>query len=238
MEADLRETILLIEDEPGLAGFMKWELEHEGYRVTWLADGREGLNAALSGTWDVILLDILLPSLSGLEVCRRIRTQLDTPILMITARDGVPDRVAGLDSGADDYVVKPFAIEEVLARIRALIRRRQGTPPRQREQLSYHDLHVNLATREVVRAGVRVDLTAREFELLELFMRYPTRVLARPFILEEVWGYDFEVDTNIVDVYVRYLRQKLDAPFGEPLFHTVRGVGYVLRAEETGRASP
>jgi len=225
-----KQKILLIEDEHGLAGFMKWEFEHEGYDVTWHSDGRTGLNAALSSSWDIIILDVMLPSLSGIEVCRRVRSQLDVPIIMITARDAVPDRVAGLDSGADDYVVKPFAIEEVLARIRALSRRGQRHPQTVQEVLKFSNLMLNRATREVSREGTPIELTAREFELLSIFMENANRVLSRQVLLEEIWGYDFEVETNVVDVYVRYLRQKVENPFDSRLIHTIRGVGYILKA--------
>lgn len=230
---DERTKLLLVEDEPGLAGFMKWELEHEGYDVEWCTDGRQGLDAALRDEdWAIILLDVLLPALNGIEVCRRVRIRRDTPIIMITARDAVPDRVAGLDSGADDYIIKPFAIEEVFARIRALIRRNlSGQDDASSDILQVEDLILNRATRDVTRAQVAIELTAREFDLLEVFMNHPNHVLSRQELLETVWGYDFEVETNVVDVYVRYLRQKIEIEPEHKLIQTIRGVGYILKSD-------
>ncbi|MBX5435694.1 MAG: response regulator transcription factor [Alicyclobacillaceae bacterium] len=219
--------ILVIEDEPDISDFLSLELKHEGYEVAVAADGRTGLEMALEGQWDLILLDIMLPELSGMEVCRRIRAASQVPIIMLTARQSIPDRVAGLDAGADDYLPKPFAIEELLARIRVHLRR--ARPSNEDEDLSAADLTMHLSTREVERAGTPITLTAREFDLLELFVRNKNRVLPRETILEKVWGYDFSGQTNVVDVYVRYLRSKIDVPFGKPLIHTVRGVGYMLK---------
>lgn len=222
--------VLLVEDEANLAGFMKWELEHEGYTVEWVTDGFEGLSSALrDDDWEIMLLDVMLPGISGVEICRRVRSQRDTPIIMITARDTIPDRVAGLDSGADDYIVKPFAIEELFARIRALIRRRGSHQPHFPDTLQYEDLVLDRPTREVKRGDMRIELTPREFDLLEAFMMNPNRVLSRQELLETVWGYDFEVETNVVDVYVRYLRQKTESSPDHRLIHTIRGVGYILR---------
>lgn len=227
--------VLIIEDEKGIARLMELELEHEGYEVAIAYDGLKGLEMALAQNWDIILLDLLLPGLNGLEVCRRIRRQSDTPIIMITAKDGTGDKIAGLDTGADDYITKPFVIEELLARIRALLRRsrmnslhysRVNSP--QNEVLKVGDLVLNLASREVLKSGRKVELTKREFDLLAFFMQNPEIVLSRDTLLERVWGYEFSGDTNIVDVYVRYLRSKIDEPFGSSMIQTVRGVGYML----------
>ncbi|GMA48744.1 putative transcriptional regulatory protein YkoG [Alicyclobacillus contaminans] len=223
-----RYRILVVEDEEDIAEFLAMEFEYEGYAVTTALDGREGLKLALEKSWDIILLDVMLPHMSGMEVCRRIRAVSQVPIIMLTARGSVPDRVAGLDAGADDYLQKPFAIEELLARIRVLLRRSHG-PAHESPLLTCADLSLNPATREVERQGKSIHLTAREFDLLETFMRHPNQVLTRDQLLEQVWGYDYSGETNIVDVYVRYVRQKIDVPFDFPLIHTVRGVGYILK---------
>ncbi len=222
------EHILIIEDEVDIAEFLALELNHEGYEVTVESDGRQGLDKALAQDWDLLLLDIMLPGLSGMEICRRVRSQSDVPIIMLTARQSVPDRVAGLDVGADDYLVKPFAVEELLARIRVALRRTRTTA-KDEEIITVEDLTLNRATREVTRADETITLTAREFDLLELFMRNRNHVLPREVILEKVWGYDFAGGTNVVDVYVRYLRNKIDVPYGSQLLQTVRGVGYLLK---------
>lgn len=219
--------VLIIEDEEDIAGFLSLELEHEGYSVVVSNEGRDGLDKALNEGWDLILLDIMLPGLNGMEVCRRIRTASDVPIIMLTARQSVPDKVAGLDCGADDYIPKPFAIEELLARIRVLLRRARVSASD--DTLSVADLTLNVSSREVERDGQAISLTAREFDLLETFLRNRNHVLSREMILERVWGYDFRGETNVVDVYVRYLRNKIDVPFAAALIHTVRGVGYVLK---------
>jgi len=223
---DSQPQILLIEDEEDIAEFLSLELQHEGYATTIIGDGRDGLTAALESEWAVILLDIMLPGLNGLEVCRRIRAVSLVPIIMLTARDTVPDRVAGLDGGADDYLAKPFAIEELLARIRVL--RRRNTLQLVVETLTADNLMMNLATREVSRDEQVISLTAREFELLEYFMRNPNHVLSRDQLIKQVWGYDYVGETNIVDVYIRYLRNKIDTAEKSPLV-TVRGFGYMLK---------
>lgn len=221
--------ILIVEDERDIADFISLEFEHEGYEVRVANSGREGLEIALAENWDIILLDIMLPGMNGMEVCRRIRTSSQVPIIMLTARGTVPERVAGLDAGADDYLLKPFAIEELLARIRVLLRRNSTS----HEQILFtlQDLSLNTSTHEVFREDQKITLTAREFDLLEMFLRNQNHVLSRDMILEKVWGYDFKGDTNVVDVYVRYLRQKIDIPFEVPLIQTIRGVGYMLKAE-------
>ncbi len=222
----MAERILVIDDEPKIVSFIRRGLAYEGYDVEVAYDGEDGLARARDNPPDVIILDVMLPGLDGLEVCRRLRAGGDVPILMLTAKDAVPDRVAGLDSGADDYLVKPFAFEELLARVRALLRRRQ---PLEQEILRFADLTMNTATRQVQRGERDVELTAKEYDLLELFMRHPQQVLTRDIIYERIWGYDFGGESNIIEVYVRYLRAKLEAK-GEPrLIHTVRGVGYALR---------
>lgn len=225
----MAERILLIEDEEGIADFVKRGLIYEGYRVDVAYDGQQGLEMARDTPPDLVILDWMLPGLDGLEVCKRLRAASDVPILMLTAKEDVQDRVQGLDAGADDYLVKPFAFDELLARIRALFRR--ATPASQPEVLRFADLTLDTGTHRAQRGDRFIDLTAKEYELLELFMRNPRRVLTREMIFDRVWGYDFGGESNIIEVYVRYLRQKTEEN-GEPrLVHTVRGVGYVLRED-------
>jgi two-component system response regulator MprA len=220
------ERILIVEDEPAIADFMRRGLLQEDYRVEVAYDGQAGLDRARKNAPDLVILDIMLPGMDGLEVCRQLREFSDVPIIMVTAKDAVPDRVAGLEAGADDYLVKPFALDELLARVRALLRRYRS---RSGEELRFADLRLNPATREVYRGNRRIDLTAREYELLELFMRHPRQVLSRDTIYDHVWGYDFGGESNVIEVYIRYLRSKLEAG-GEPrLIQTIRGVGYALR---------
>jgi len=218
--------ILIVDDDPEIVGFLRRGLIFEGYGVDTAADGREALAKVREREPDLIILDIMMPGLDGIEVSQRLRQASDVPVLMLTARGTVADRVAGLDSGADDYLVKPFAFDELLARVRALLRRRQS---KEGEILRFSDLSLNTATREVMRGNKLIELTAQEFDLLELFMRNPRQVLKRDLIYEKVWGYDFEGESNVIDVYVRYLRAKLEKAGGSRLLHTVRGVGYVLR---------
>jgi two-component system response regulator MprA len=222
----MRETILVIEDEERIVQFLKRGLTYEGYDVETALDGERGLDLAQESPPDLVVLDVMLPELDGLEVCRQLRETGDIPILMLTAKDAVEDRVRGLDAGADDYLVKPFALDELLARIRALLRRTKSEIP---PVLTYVDLKLDTGTHQAFRGERPVELTAKEYELLELFMRHPRQVLTRDVIFDRVWSYDFGGESNIIEVYVRYLRQKLEAD-GEPrLIHTVRGVGYVLR---------
>jgi DNA-binding response OmpR family regulator len=221
--------VLLIEDEKNLAMFIELELQHEAFAVTKAFDGRSGLERALADDWDLILLDLMLPEMNGVEVCRRIREIKATPIIMLTARDSVADRVSGLDSGADDYIPKPFAIEELLARIRAIFRRLEKQDEQEHATLSRHDIQIDPEARVVFRNGTAVELTKREFDLLVIFMQNPNIVLSRDVLLDRVWGFDSQVETNVVDVYVRYLRNKLDNPGEDSLIQTVRGVGYVMR---------
>lgn len=217
--------ILIVEDEKNIARFLELELIHEQFEVTVAGDGRRGLELALSGAYDCILLDVMLPELNGIEVCRRVRKQSDVPILLLTARDAVMDRVAGLDAGADDYIVKPFAIEELLARIRSILRRvmKQAAS----DLLAVRDLQIDVTAYEVLLKGQKLELTRTEFDLLKLLVENVNRVCSRELILESVWGFDTNVETNVVDVYIRHLRAKLG---NETYIETVRGVGYVVRA--------
>ena len=220
--------ILLVEDEVKLAKFVELELGFEGYQVSVANDGLSGLTMARESHPDLILLDWMLPGMTGLEICRRLRSTGDkVPIILLTAKDEVSDRVAGLDAGADDYVVKPFSVEELLARVRARIRRTSEEGGE--EILQFDNLKLNRSTREVYRDSRLIELTAKEFDLLEYLLSHPKQVITRDRILEEVWGYDFMGDSNIIEVYVRYLRLKLEANKEKRLIQTVRGVGYVLR---------
>ncbi len=220
--------ILVVEDEEKLAKFVQLELGYEGYKVTVANDGLSGLMAARDGEPDLILLDWMMPGLSGVEVCRRLRaTGAMMPVILLTAKDGIEDRVAGLDAGADDYVVKPFSIEELLARIRAHLRRNQLEDP---DVFQFADLSLSRKTREVKRGDRPIELTAKEFDLLDYLISHPKQVLTRDRILEEVWGYDFMGDSNIIEVYIRYLRIKLESAQESRLIQTVRGVGYVMRS--------
>ena len=221
--------ILVVEDETKVASFIRRALEEESAAVDVCSDGSQGLDWALSGSYDVIILDLMLPTLPGLEILRRLRQKgSQTPILVLTARSQVDQKVQGLDAGADDYLTKPFAIEELLARVRVLLRRGSGEA---RGVLEIDDLVFNPATREVARAGQRIELTTKEYALLEYMMRNAGRVLTRPMISEHVWNLDFDTFTNVIDVYVNYLRNKIDKGHDRKLIHTVRGSGYVLKAE-------
>lgn len=223
----MKPKILLIEDEEKLAKFVEMELGYEDYEVTVANDGLSGLMAARDAEPNLVLLDWMMPGLSGVEVCRRLRaTGFKEPIILMTAKDDVADRVAGLDAGADDYVVKPFSIEELIARVRAHLRRNQ---PQEVDTLQFQDLILNRKTREIKRGDRNIELTAKEFDLLDYLMNHPRQVLTRDRILEEVWGYDFMGDSNIIEVYIRYLRLKLEAEGEKRLIQTVRGVGYVLK---------
>ena len=223
------DKILLVEDEEKLARMVELELRYEGYEVEKAFDGREGLEKALSGGFDLILLDIMLPSMSGMEVLRRLRRESQVPVIMVTARDTVVDKVSGLDSGADDYITKPFEIEELLARIRAALRKR---PARQEGTvLTAGPLTMDPERHEVTVKGTAVELTRREFDLLRYLLENKEKVISRESLLDNVWGFDFVGETNAVDVYIRFLRAKIDEAFGIKLIHTVRGVGYVIREE-------
>lgn len=219
--------VLVVEDERRLAHLVRKVLEEEGHTIDVAYDGEEGLQMALDGTHDVIVLDIMLPQVDGIEVCRSLRrNRVDTPVLLLTALDGVEDRVRGLDAGADDYLAKPFAFQELLARIRALSRRR--VQPRDPQELAVDDLTLDLRRRRAQRNGATIELSPKEFSLLEFLMRNQGRVVTRMQILDHLWGYDFATDSNLVDVYVAYLRRKVDKGADHKLIRTVRGVGYAL----------
>ncbi|WP_094545571.1 response regulator transcription factor [Petroclostridium xylanilyticum] len=221
-------NILIVEDEKQIVRFLELELKHEGYMIDTAFDGREGLKKAEENKYDLILLDIMLPGLNGMEVCRRIRQFSNIPVIMLTAKDDVTDKVMGLDIGADDYITKPFAIEELLARIRAALRRKDELV-NTGENLQIGDLTMDLSKRQVSKNGKSIELTKREYDLLEYLMKNKGIVLTREQILEKVWGYDYIGDTNVVDVYIRYLRSKIDDTFKTKLIHTIRGVGYMLK---------
>ncbi|WP_127537450.1 response regulator transcription factor [Paenibacillus illinoisensis] len=246
----MNEAVLVIEDEPKIARLLELELQYEGYQVGKAGSGTEGLEMYHGGQWDLILLDIMLPGLSGIEVLRRIRAKdALVPILMLTAKDSVEDKVSGLDLGANDYITKPFRIEELLARVRAALRlsaaaasssgvirhANQDTTSHMTEEetgwLTAAGLRLNEGTREVSRDGIPIELTPREFDLLVYLLQNQRQVLSRDQIVQAVWGYDYYGDTNVVDVYIRYVRKKVDNGFTPPLIHTVRGVGYVLKEQ-------
>lgn len=218
--------ILIVEDEKSIARFLQLELTFENFETDLAGNGRIGLEKALQNDYDIILLDVMLPELNGIEICRRIRQVSQVPIILLTARDAVTDRVAGLDAGADDYIVKPFAIEELLARIRTIFRRVQQQVTS--KKLVFKELTVNEDAHEVMKAEERLELTKTEYDLLVYLMKNQNKVCTREAILEAVWGFDVEVETNVVDVYIRHLRTKLRQE-DEPYIETVRGVGYVMR---------
>ncbi len=225
----MNEKVLLIEDEEKLARFIELELLYEGYKVEKAFDGRTGLDAALTGSFDIIVLDIMLPGLNGMEVLRRIRRSSSIPVIMLTARDSIVDKVTGLDGGADDYLTKPFAIEELLARIRSALRKKVNTAV-------VKSLYAGALTLDIERHlaavnNVPIELTKKEFNLLQFLLENKGIVITRETLLDKVWGFDYAGDTNVIDVYVRYLRAKIDEPFGIKLIHTVRGVGYVIKDE-------
>ena len=222
--------VLVVDDEPAVRESISRSLRFEGYEVELAADGESALKSQAARPADAVVLDVMMPVIDGLETCRRLRASGDrVPVLMLTARRAIGDRVTGLDAGADDYLVKPFALEELLARLRALLRR---TDSGGSEKLSFGDLELNVTARTVLRADRMIDLTRTEFDLLALLLRHPRRVLSRSVLFTEVWGYDFGTGSNSLDVYIGYLRRKLEAQ-GEPrLVHTVRGVGYVLKESE------
>jgi two-component system response regulator MprA len=224
----MAEHILVIEDETRIADLLRRGLTYEGYRVSVAGDGPAGLAIARDDPPDLVILDWMLPGLDGLEVCKRLRAAGPVPIIMLTAKESVPDRVAGLNAGADDYMVKPFAFDELLARIRAQLRRNR---PQATEMLHFADLAMNTATREVMRGHRKLELTTKEYDLLELFLRHPRQVLTRDVIFDRIWSYDFGGESNIIEVYVRYLRQKTEAEGEARLIQTVRGVGYALRED-------
>ncbi|HEP2821163.1 TPA: two-component system response regulator CovR [Streptococcus pyogenes] len=226
----MTKKILIIEDEKNLARFVSLELQHEGYEVIVEVNGREGLETALEKEFDLILLDLMLPEMDGFEVTRRLQTEKTTYIMMMTARDSIMDVVAGLDRGADDYIVKPFAIEELLARVRAIFRCQDiESEKKVPSQGIYRDLVLNPQNRSVNRGDDEISLTKREYDLLNILMTNMNRVMTREELLSNVWKYDEAVETNVVDVYIRYLRGKIDIPGKESYIQTVRGMGYVIR---------
>ncbi len=222
----MSERILVIEDDPAILKLLRRGLAYEGYLVDTATDGRSGLLMARNNHPDLVVLDWMLPGMDGLEVCHRLRTGGEVPIVMLTAKDTIQDRVEGLDAGADDYLVKPFNLDELLARIRALLRR---TQVKRIPILEFNDLKLDTGSRQASREERIISLTAKEYELLDLFMRHPRQVLTREVIFDRVWGYDFGGESNVLEVYIRYLRQKLEDGGEERLIQTVRGVGYVMR---------
>lgn len=222
----MNERILIIEDDVAIVRVLERGLAYEGYKVETALDGETGLIAARNMKPSVVILDIMLPGIDGIEVCRRLHEGSSIPVLMLTAKDTLQDRIQGLDSGADDYMVKPFALDELLARVRALLRRTQQERP---PILTFADLTLDTSARQAIRCNETIQLTAKEYDLLELFMRHPRQVLTRDVIFDRVWGYDFGGVSNVLDVYIRYLRQKLEIKGATRLIHTVRGVGYVMR---------
>ena len=223
----MAQRILVVEDEAEIASYLRRGLAYEGYLIEVAGDGLAALAVARERPPDLVILDLMLPGLPGIEVARRMRAGSDTPIIMLTARDSVADRVAGLESGADDYLPKPFAFEELLARVRVQLRRHHASQTQ--ELLRFGPIALNAAAHQVTVQGQPVELTAKEFDILELFLRHPNQVLTRDMIYDRIWGYDFGSESNVIEVYVRALRQKLEAGGAPRMLHTVRGVGYVLR---------
>ena len=229
----MKSSILVVEDEEKILRLLEIELEYEGYEVGKALDGLEAFTLYQSRKWDLVLLDVMLPGISGIELLRRIRAHDEyTPVILLTAKSSVEDKVSGLDLGANDYITKPFQIEELLARIRAALRMKSSVPQQEEPAtptLQFADLSINEQTREVTRGDKNTELTPREFDLLVYLLKNKRQVLTREQIIEAVWGYDYYGDTNVVDVYIRYIRKKVDLSKYEPLIHTVRGIGYVLR---------
>ncbi|WP_346353207.1 response regulator transcription factor [Azotosporobacter soli] len=225
----MKKNILIVEDEVKIARFLQMELEYEGYRIETEGNGRRALERIIQEDFDLVLLDLMLPEMDGIEICRRVRQVLQIPIIMLTARDELSDKVQGLDIGADDYLTKPFAIQELLARIRVALRKTESAERGGTNQLRIKQLVLDPAAYEARVGEEQLELTKKEYDLLEFLVRNRQVVLGRERILQEVWGYDYLGDTNVVDVYVRYLRSKLDERFGEKYIHTVRGVGYVVK---------
>lgn len=229
----MERKILIVEDEFKIARFIQLELQHEGYQAQVEGDGREGLNKALSGDFDLVILDVMLPALNGIEVLRRLRQKSAIPVIMLTAKDEVMDKIMGLDTGADDYMTKPFAIEELLARIRVIFKRigEERMPPLPSEIFRVQLLELDLDKHMVQYDKQVIELTKKEFDLLAYLMRNKNIVLSRESIIEEVWGYEYLGDTNVVDVYIRYLRSKIDERFHRKIIYTIRGVGYQIKDE-------
>ncbi|WP_223067825.1 response regulator transcription factor [Paenibacillus caui] len=228
----MRNGILVIDDDEKITSMLRRGLAFEGYDVYTANNGVEGLKMMLSADPDLVILDVMMPQLDGFEVCRRLREGGSTvPILMLTAKDEIENRVKGLDTGADDYLVKPFALEELLARVRALLRRKEPSGDASGQRLIFEDMIMDLDAREVVRAGNRLELTAKEFDLLHLFMQNPKRLLTRDLIMDKIWGYDYSGESNVLEVYIAMLRQKTEEHGGKRIIQTIRGAGYILRGE-------
>ncbi len=226
--------ILIVEDEKKIARFVELELKHEGYETEWSGNGREALNKILENEFDLIVLDVMLPELDGIEVCRKAREAgVRTPIIMLTAKDDVMDKVTGLDNGADDYMTKPFAIEELLARIRVALNRQKASVEDKKESsiMEYGDLRVDTVKYEASYQGNKLAFTKKEFDLVAYLLAHKNEAISRERILSEVWDYEYMGETNVVDVYVRYVRQKLDDVYGKKIINTVRGVGYIIKDE-------
>lgn len=221
--------ILIIEDEKQMAMFIEMELTHEGYKIDVVYDGKEGLEKVEINQYDLILLDVMLPGLNGIEVCKKIRQFSNVPIIMLTAKSEIPDKVLGLDVGANDYLTKPFAIEELLARIR--VHTREKLLKNRLDEIKVKDIVMNNKTHQVWRSGKEIELTKKEYDLLEMLLINKNVVLTREQLIEGIWGYDYEGDTNVVDVFIRYLRSKIDDGFEDKLITTIRGVGYVIKAD-------
>ena len=218
--------ILIIEDEENIASFLEMELKYEGYLVDICDDGKEGLKKALNQDFDLILLDLMLPTLNGLEVCRRLKKEKNTPVIMLSAKDSVMDKVAGLNIGADDYISKPFAIEELLARIQVVFRREEN---QSKKFINFKDISIDIESHIVKIGDKELNLTNKEYELLITLIKNKNKVVTRDFLLENIWGYNYEAETNVVDVYIRYLRSKLDLKDKERYIQTIRSVGYIMR---------
>lgn len=228
----MRSKILIIDDDDKIISMLRRGLAFEGYDVLTASNGAEGLQKMLEVEPDVVVLDVMMPKVDGFEVCRRLREGGSTvPILMLTAKDEIEQRVKGLDLGADDYLVKPFALEELLARVRALLRRKTETNESSNNRLTFEDVILDYDAREVHRAGQRLDLTAKEFELLYLFMQNPKRVLSRDLIMDKIWGFDYSGESNVLEVYIAMLRQKTEEHGGKRIIQTIRGAGYILRGD-------
>jgi two-component system response regulator MprA len=228
----MRYDILVIDDDEKITSMLRRGLAFEGYKVNTANQAKEGLKLVLENAPDIIILDVMMPDIDGWEACRRIRESgSHIPILMLTAKDDIQDRVKGLDMGADDYLVKPFALEELFARVRALLRRNVESQDQSNQRLSFEDIVMDLDSREVLRAGRSIELTVKEFDLLHLFLLHPKRVLSRDLIMEKIWGYDFSGESNVLEVYIAMLRQKTEEHSGKRLIQTIRGAGYVLRGE-------
>ncbi|MCJ8013364.1 response regulator transcription factor [Paenibacillus sp. KQZ6P-2] len=228
----MRSKVLIIDDDEKIISMLRRGLAFEGYDIITANNGAEGLKSVLNSEPDLVILDVMMPQVDGFEVCRRLREGgIRVPVLMLTAKDEIEHRVKGLDLGADDYLVKPFALEELLARVRALLRRKPGQEDNEDHRLTYEDIVLDVDSREVLREGKRLELTAKEFELLHLFMQNPKRVLSRDLIMDKIWGYDYSGESNVLEVYIAMLRQKTEEYGGKRLIQTIRGAGYILRGD-------